>query len=139
MNHLTLVNKANPKTSRKVRASEPAIPRAVTRALKQLESGDADVVCVIASGKSENRVYQVSAGKGAGFLRDMNLPYMEQESPIREGNLITLKPRPNNVDQILAIARAFASGYLETMHLIASGSDGKVVNRTFKQSAGRVG
>ena len=63
MNHLTLVNKANPKTSRKVRASEPAIPRAVTRALKQLESGDADVVCVIASSKSENRVYQVSAGK----------------------------------------------------------------------------
>lgn len=135
MSHLTLVNKDNSKTSRKVRTSEPAIPRAVTRVLKQLESGDVDVVCVIGSSNSENRVYQVSAGKGAGFLRDMSLPYIEQESPIRDGNLISLKPRPDNVDQILAIARAFASGHLEGLAMIVSHAGGRIESRKFKQKA----
>lgn len=133
MEHLTLVGNAKTKTPRRARASAPDIPCQVSRALKQLESGVVDFVCVVAASKSTNSVFQYSAGLGAGSLSQLNKPFINSAPPDRCGNLITLKPRPSDADQITAIARAYMTGQLDKLHLLFRPIDGKVVHKVLEQ------
>lgn len=116
----------------------PALPRCLSAALKGLERGSVEIVCV--GGVIDGRLFNVSAGQQRELLDILYKPVIPAPAPSVAGNVISIQRAPTPVEQIVAAGEAFAAGRVTPLHLVIRHAGGKVEQKTLiKGRAGKGG